>query len=294
MRIAIFGTELISHKQDELLSLIDVLERYAESYFVNIDFAKQITATTDRVLNQEYIYNSADDFPSNVDFVISYGGDGTFLNCVRTLAGRQIPILGVNSGRLGFLANVTKSGLEEAIISLRNKEFTLENRTMLQIDGLDNTIEYPYALNEIGIQKSHVNMIDVEVATDNQFVATYRGDGVLVATPTGSTAYSLSVGGPILSPQANCLVISPVAPHTLTMRPLVIPDNVNLSISIHSRNNHNFLTLDNRSYEIPNGCKLNIKKSEKSIILVQLQNNSFYQTLRNKRMWGVDKRDNKR
>jgi NAD+ kinase len=97
MRIAIFGTELISHKQDELLSLIDVLERYAESYFVNIDFAKQITATTDRVLNQEYIYNSADDFPSNVDFVISYGGDGTFLNCVRTLAGRQIPILGVNS-----------------------------------------------------------------------------------------------------------------------------------------------------------------------------------------------------
>ena len=291
MRIAIFGTNQISHKKDELLSLINVLAENTESYYINYDFVQLISSMTDAIIAPEYIYRSSSDFPENIDFVISYGGDGTFLNCVRTIAGRQIPILGVNSGRLGFLANVTKSGLNEAIYHLKNGEFSLEKRSMLKIYDLDDIVEFPYALNEIGLQKGTVNMIDVEVIADNQFVATYRGDGVLIATPTGSTAYSLSVGGPIMSPQANCLVISPIAPHTLTMRPLIIPDNVNLSLSLSSRNGTHFLTLDNRSYEIPNGCKFKIKKAEKSIILVQLQNNSFYQTLRNKMMWGVDNRD---
>jgi NAD+ kinase len=242
--------------------------------------------------DKQMIYNSVEDFPTDVDYVISYGGDGTFLDCVMTISDRQIPILGVNSGRLGFLANVTKSGLEEALIDLKNKKYTLERRSLLKLSGMEHLVDYPYALNEIGIQKGEVNMIDVEVAINEEFVASYRGDGVLFATPTGSTAYSLSVGGPIVSPNAECLVIAPVAPHTLTMRPLVIPNNVNLKIKPQSRNKSHFLTLDNRSYTIPNGCEFHISKAEKSIILILLQNNSFYRTLRNKMMWGVDRRDN--
>lgn len=292
MRIAIFGSARISHSQEELLSLVELLKRYTESYFINSEFASQIMSLTTFEFDKQMIYNSVEDFPTDVDYVISYGGDGTFLDCVMTISDRQIPILGVNSGRLGFLANVTKSGLEEALIDLKNKKYTLERRSLLKLSGMEHLVDYPYALNEIGIQKGEVNMIDVEVAIDDEFVASYRSDGVLFATPTGSTAYSLSVGGPIVSPNAECLVIAPIAPHTLTMRPLIIPNNVKLRIRPQSRNQHHFLTLDNRSYTVPNGCEFHISKAEKSIILILLQNNSFYRTLRNKMMWGVDKRDN--
>ena len=292
MRIAIFGSARISHSQEELLTLVELLDKYTDSYFVNSEFAAQIMSLTTVNIDKQQIYSSVDDFPNGVDYVISYGGDGTFLDCVRIVSDRPIPILGVNSGRLGFLANVTKAGLEEAMIDLKNKKYTLERRSLLKLSGMEHLVDYPYALNEIGIQKGEVNMIDVEVAINDEFVASYRGDGVLFATPTGSTAYSLSVGGPIVSPNAECLVIAPVAPHTLTMRPLVIPNNVNLKIKPQSRNKSHFLTLDNRSYTIPNGCEFHISKAEKSIILILLQNNSFYRTLRNKMMWGVDRRDN--
>ena len=280
------------HTSQDLTKLLHDLNRDDLFCYFNSDFADVIEKFMNIKLDANQIYHNSDDLPEDVEYLFSYGGDGTFLDSVRLLNLRNIPILGINSGRLGFLANVTKNELPTAINYLIGGQFSLQNRVLIEAKGeYVKAIRFPYAFNEFSIQKGHVNMVDVEVYIDGEMVTTYRGDGVLVATPAGSTAYSLSVGGPIVSPTSSCFVISPIAPHNLTMRPLVIPDSANLVFKVKSRDNENFMTIDNRRFSVPNGSEFSVSKAKSSIILVQLQNISFYQTLRNKMMWGLDTRD---
>lgn len=227
----------------------------------------------------------------DADVAVSYGGDGTFLDCVREVGRYGIPVLGVNSGRLGFLANVPQEEMRQAFADLRHGRYTTEERPLIVAHGdFPAQPEYPYAFNEFTIQRGGTSMISVEAYINDEMVATYWGDGVILSTAAGSTAYSLSAGGPVVAPGCECFVLSPIAPHNLTMRPVVIPDRSEVTFRLSTRGETAFATLDNTSFPVVDGAAFRVSKAEKPVFLVKLQNISFYDTLRNKMLWGVDKR----
>ncbi len=224
--------------------------------------------------------------------VISFGGDGTFLDCVRRVGHSGTPILGVNSGRLGVLANVPLEEVDEAFESRRSGRFTIEQRPLIEAKGDFRTQpDFPYAFNEFSLHRGTAEMIAVEVEVDGQGVATIWGDGVLVATPAGSTAYSLSVGGPVVAPGCDCRVIAPIAPHNLTMRPVVVPAQGEVTLRVRARRGNPYATLDNRIFPTGDGGSFTLREAKISTNLVKLHNNSFYATLNQKLSWGVDRRE---
>ncbi|MCL2561493.1 MAG: NAD(+)/NADH kinase [Rikenellaceae bacterium] len=232
---------------------------------------------------------------AEADVAVSYGGDGTFLDCVRELGRYGIPVLGINAGRLGFLANVPESEAGRAFADLVAGRWTRERRTLIAADGdFPERPEYPCAFNEFSIQRGATSMISVEAYIDGEMVATYWGDGALFSTPAGSTAYSLSVGGPVVAPGCECFLLSPIAPHNLTMRPVVVPDSSVVTLRVSTRDAHAFAALDNVSFGIRDGAVFTLRRAENPVFLVCLQNISFYDTLRNKMLWGIDKRDEMR
>ncbi|MBR5830759.1 MAG: NAD(+)/NADH kinase, partial [Tidjanibacter sp.] len=240
------------------------------------------------------IYTSIQEVLSDDSIVISYGGDGTLLSAVRSLGGRPIPVLGINSGRLGFLAIVSQQEALEALDALIGGNYTIEKRTLLRVEGdIEEGVTSRLAFNEFSVQRNHMGMIGTKVEIDGRVVANYWSDGMLVATPTGSTAYSLSAGGPILAPECNCMVLTPIAPHNLTMRPVVVPDSSRIRITIDARDPHAVAAIDNESFTIPNGSSFTITRAEEQVFLVKLQNISFYDTLKKKMMWGLDGRESK-
>jgi NAD+ kinase len=194
---------------------------------------------------------------------------------------------------LGFLADISPNEIHSTLLAISNNEFKIEHRAILQASlqpSLD--IEFPYAINDLTVHKRDTSsMIVIHVYIDNVFLANYWADGLIIATPSGSTAYSMSVGGPIVSPDSKNLIITPIASHNLTVRPLVIPDNKNISLKIESRDSKFLLSLDSRSYVIEKTLQVQVKIAEKQISLIKLNNHSYYSTLRNKLMWGVDKRN---
>jgi NAD+ kinase len=226
------------------------------------------------------------------DIVISIGGDGTFLNSASRVGRKQIPILGINSGSLGFLADIPKEDIRSALEAIVANHYWLEDRTLLYIETSDGTVfECPYVLNEIAILKQEVSsMISVSATVNGQFVHTYRADGLVVSTPTGSTAYSLSVGGPIVMPQAENIIIAPIATHSLNVRPLVIPDSWIIDLEVNSRNECFLVALDGRSQMLNLSTRLRITKADYTIKVVKQLDHTFFDTLKNKLMWGVDKR----
>lgn len=229
--------------------------------------------------------------PAKETLVLSFGGDGTFLDCVRRVGQSGMPILGVNSGRLGFLANVPLEDIEQAFSDLQAGKYAIESRPLLQADGdFEQLPDFPYAFNEFSLHRAGAEMIAVEVEVDGQRVATIWGDGVLVSTPSGSTAYSLSVGGPVVTPGCDCLVISPIAPHNLTMRPVVVPGSSNVHLTVRARRGTPYATLDNRTFPTADGGSFALQRAKIATNLIQLHNNSFYATLNEKMSWGTDKR----
>jgi len=236
------------------------------------------------------IADRMDDFTA--DFAISLGGDGTFLTAAAKIGSRNIPILGINAGRLGFLADVGKEEIDTVLPEIIAGKYRIEERSVLQIslsDGQTPTI--PFALNEIAVLKMDTSsMINITTFVDNEQINIYKSDGLIISTPTGSTAYSLSVGGPILTPNAKNFVIVPVASHSLTVRPLVICDNCEIKLKVFSRTGSCQIAVDGRSFQISDNTKILIKKANFNIKSIQPQNHSFYNTLRNKLMWGKDTR----
>lgn len=230
---------------------------------------------------------------SHIDMALSVGGDGTFLRTAATIGKSGVPILGINAGHLGFLADVPLSEVEEALYSiLVDQKFEVEHRSLLHLDILDCLQPYQQnALNEVAILKrDQSSMVSVSVYVDGSFLNQYDADGLTIATATGSTAYAMSAGGPILEPQSNCWVLVPIAPHSLTTRPLVIRDSCELDIIVESRNNIYLVATDGKPVHLTTQSKLHLSKSDYQIGVVRRPDHTFFDTLRTKLMWGRDGR----
>ncbi len=230
---------------------------------------------------------------NHIDLVFSIGGDGTFLETVSFVRDCNIPIVGINSGRLGFLANISKEEISPALESVHSGDYKTEERTLIEVNSKVSVFnDFNYALNEVTVQKRDSgSMITIHVYANDKFLNSYRADGLIISTPTGSTAYSLSVGGPIVLPGSKNFIITPIAPHNLTVRPIVIPDSCILKIKIEGRNKNYLASLDYRSEILNTSTCLTVKAAPFSIKTVKFDNKNFFDTLRNKLMWGLDKRN---
>jgi NAD+ kinase len=290
MKIALYSRPEIVHRAGDLSELLRQLDLNGLAWCADTALARVIAAETGRALPADRIYG---DTPSgDTDMIISVGGDGTFLDTVRLLDTRAVPVLGINYGRLGFLANVSRENTTEAVRSIARGEYCCEERLLLEVAGdFGRPVDYPYAFNEFSIQKEGTAMLSVGVFLDGEEITTYAGDGLLLCSPTGSTAYALSLGGPILTPDCPCFEIAPIAPHNLTMRPLIVPDSSELRFRVVSRSGSALATLDNREYRVASGSEFTVKKAKKSAFLVKFHTISFYRTLRDKMMWGLDSRE---
>ena len=230
------------------------------------------------------------DFLDTISMMVVIGGDGTFLRTAARVNRQDIPILGINAGRLGFLADVSSQELEDTLDEIFKHYYKVEERTLLRLHTEERVYKgYNYALNEIAVLKrDSSSMITIHTFLDGEYLTSYQSDGLVIATPTGSTAYSMSVGGPIITPQCGNLVLSPVAPHSLNVCPLVIPDSSVITLQVESRNRCFLISLDGRSEVFPSGMELTLSKADYKTKVVKRYNHTFYQTLREKLMWGAD------
>jgi NAD+ kinase len=237
------------------------------------------------------LFKGHEDLPAETDFLFSLGGDGTFLETVHLVMDKGIPVLGVNIGRLGFLSYISQENLEESLDSVFSGRFDIEERMLLQVDTGDGYEGPRIALNEVRIYKNSGSLITIHVRVNDEFLSAYWADGLLLSTPTGSTAYNLSVGGPIVTPESHSLILSPIAPHNLSVRPLVLPDTAVLQLSVDTRDPQYQLALDSFTVDLDVEKTVTIRRSETTLKMVRIENISFYSTLRNKLMWGADKRN---
>jgi NAD+ kinase len=289
MKIILFSRRGLAFQAEELQTLREVIAEFGFDYAVNEEFAKILNEQIGWEIPSSQRYGAQIETEDQKAVLVCYGGDGTLLEGVHRLGGRQLPVVGINAGRLGFLTSDSRTGLKRLFAALGEGELCFEERSLIEVEGdLPSNNDTPLALNEFSIQRNGAGMLSVEIYVDEKMVATCHGDGVIVSTPTGSTAYSLSAGGPVVAPTCACFVITPIAPHNLTMRPVVIPDSSQIRLRVEARRSEAFLTLDNRSYGVPSESEFRLRKASKSIFLAVPHNISFYDTLRNKMMWGVD------
>ena len=289
MKIALYGNIYQKSKSEQIALLFKALQKYDIQLFIEQNYYDFLHQQTVDVLSATPFVVIED----NIDVVISVGGDGTFLRTAEQLAGKNIPILEINAGRLGFLADISKEEIVNAIDELIAGDFRIEERTMIQVDYDSLPADYtPYALNEVALLKQDSSsMITINTTFGDKFLNSYQADGLLVATPTGSTGYALSVGGPILMPECSDFVIAPVAPHTLNVRPLVVPDNEKITLAIESRTGNYLISLDGRSLVVPCGKEVTLRKAPFKTLVIKRNNHTFVSTLRNKLMWGADNRN---
>ena len=289
MKFAIFGNTYQAKKSSHALRLFQLLRRQKAEICMCRDFYQFLTTELKMDIHADHLFDG-DDF--DADMVISIGGDGTFLKAARRVGRKGIPILGINTGRLGFLADISPEEMEETFDEIQNGRYSVEERSVLQLICNDKHLQdSPYALNEIAILKrDSSSMISIRTAINGAYLNTYQADGLVIATPTGSTAYSLSVGGPIIVPHSNTIAITPVAPHSLNVRPIVIRDDWEITLDVESRS-HNFLVaIDGRSETCKETTQLTIRRADYSIKVVKRFNHIFFDTLRSKMMWGADGR----
>ena len=294
MKVAIYGQYYKQEISIYLENLFQILSNNDIEVVIEDDFNELIKSK----LNQSYkTFSSYTELNATFDLLITVGGDGTFLRSITYIRDSNIPILGLNLGRLGFLATVQKDHIEEAIKALIHGEYRIVERTLLQVKTIPETEELGnlnIALNEVTVvRKNSTAMIAVTTKLDDEFLTSYWADGLIIATPTGSTGYSLSCGGPVISPTAQNVILTPIAPHNLTARPLVVPDKTNIELKVVGREKNALLSLDSRVITIPNNTKVFIKKAAYSIKTIQLNNQTFLKTLREKLLWGEDTRNSK-
>ena len=287
MKTILFSRAGNCRSAGELQELFGAIERYGLDYAVNREFAADITATTGRTIPEDKIYDQRTGAHDGDCVMVCYGGDGTLLEGIHRLDGEPIPVIGINSGHLGFLALASKEDIDTAFDCISRRRLHVEERSMLAIEGVSEG-ETLYALNEVAVQRFGATMVSINISVDGRHIAACDGSGLIISTPTGSTAYSLSAGGPIVAPSCKCLTISPLAPHNLTMRPIVIPDSSCITLEIDPRHRPLTISLDNRTCETDRRCTITVKRAERSVFLAVPHNNSFYDTLRDKMMWGVD------
>ncbi len=291
MKIVLFSRPQIAQTQDELGQLWPLFERYGFDYAINQEFAEVVYQKFGITIDPAKIYNGRIGEQPADTVMLCCGGDGTLLEGVHRLSDKSIPVAAINFGHLGFLTSATRNGVEALFEDIANKRLNLQPRTMLEIEGITEVGGPITALNEVAAQRLEATMIKVEASVNSQTVAQYNGDGVIVSTPTGSTAYSLSAGGPIVAPECGCFLLTPLAPHNFGMRPVVIPDTATIELTIHTRHGQAMLSVDNRTYRIGDGEKILIRRAKEQILLATPHNISFYETLHSKMMWDVDIRN---
>ena len=289
MRFAIFGNPSPAKSCGHELQFFNLLHSLGDEIAIDKRYHEFLTHN----LGQDIPYDSlfeGNDFTA--DAVISIGGDGTFLRTATRVGSKGIPMVGINTGRLGFLADITADRITDAITRIHNGDYTLEERNLLQIsmEGLPEG-HTPYALNDIAILKHDISsMIQVATSVGGTPMITYQADGLVVATPTGSTAYSLSVGGPIIAPGTNVICLTPVAPHSLTMRPLVLPADETIHLDVTSRSHSFLVSIDGNSFSCPEHTAIEISRAPFRISVMKPAKGDFFATLRAKMLWGTDSR----
>jgi NAD+ kinase len=291
MRIAIYSRGIESSQHQDFNLLLNELERHGVEPVFYQDFFNQFYSSLQ--LKKYSTFNSSADLDETVDCMISLGGDGTLLDTVTLVKDTGTPVVGINYGRLGFLANIGKDELKQAVKALVNQTYVIDKRTLLHLDSSIPLFgDVPYALNEFSIHKRETSpMIKIHTYLNGEFLNTYWADGLIVATPTGSTGYSLSCNGPVVFPDSASFVITPVSPHNLNIRPIVVPDNTIVSFEVEGRTDGFICTLDSRREMVGKEIQLAVKKETFGINLIRLNENNFLQTLRNKLSWGLDIRN---
>lgn len=288
MKIAIFGNAMKRITLDELSHLLEFMA------------LREVEVYLSQELRQEMNLRDYPPFPASdeawqafteeghmIDFALSIGGDGTFLTTAAIIGDKSIPIVGINCGHLGFLAEVQTQQVDIIMDQLIQGRYTIEQRSVLSVEGEGGHLSSPFALNEVAIMKSGLSsMIEIEVNVNGEHLHTYEADGLVISTPTGSTAYNLSVGGPLMEPHVKAIILAPIATHRLSVRPLVIPDDWSIDLKARSRNGNYLISVDGRSQSLLNEVELHVQKAPYTTKVVQLDEHSFIQALKDKLQWG--------
>lgn len=289
--VAVFGKDLKAERSESVSKVIATFRSLGVEVYVESGFAQLMEQQVGSAVCAQI--QRFDTCPSCVEMAISMGGDGTFLSTAAKLGQHQVPILGVNTGRLGFLADVTPDRIETALRQIVKGHYNISARTLIAVEVVGGrTDTYPFALNEVAVLKhDNSSLIEVETHVDGQLLTNYLADGLIVSTPTGSTGYALSVGGPVLAPESPTFCVAPVAPHSLTMRPVILSDEGVISLRVKSRSGHFLLAIDGRSKSFAEGSVITLRKAGYKVMVVKTEGNDFFNTLRNKMMWGLDQRN---
>jgi NAD+ kinase len=292
MRVAIYGKKVNKQTSPYFVEVLKIMEDYGWKVVLEEEL-KQILINKIGISNDYEVFNKYQDFTSGIDLVISMGGDGTFLKTVSYIRNSGVPIMGINTGRLGFLANISKEQIHNTLNQVRDKNYEFQNRSLLRVNTEEDLFgEDNFALNELTLHKKDTSsMITVHASLDNKYLNSYWADGLIVSTPTGSTAYNLSCGGPIITPGCQVHILTPVAAHNLNVRPMVVPDHLPISLSVEGRDRSYLLSLDGNSKSIKQGENVLITKAEFMINVVKFEDNNFLDTIRNKMLWGIDTRN---
>lgn len=288
LKIAIYSQKRDKESLDYIKEVVFALKKKGVDVFIFGEL-KNVS----NVFNDHQIFNSKTDLEKlKIDYFFTFGGDGTILNALSLIQNLEIPVVGVNMGRLGFLASFTREGVLDSLNDIFSENTQLSKRSVIEVKSRNNSIDFPYALNDITItRKETTSMITVEAKINGEFLTFFWGDGLIVATPSGSTAYSLSCGGPIIEPGNDNFSLTPMAPHNLNMRPIILKDNVEITLKVSSRVPEYSLGLDSRLYHMSIDDELILRKAKFSLNLIMPKNVSFYETLRQKLLWGNDKRN---
>ena len=289
LRFALFGNIYQARKSASIQKVLSCIANHDAELYVDMEYYYFLKDNQRLSVNATKVFNG-DDF--DADFVISMGGDGTFLKAASRVGHKDIPILGVNMGRLGFLADISPDDIEHCINALAQDDFAIESRALIQVEADGNPLgDFSYALNDVAILKRDTaSMISIRANISGQYLNPYQADGLVVSTPTGSTAYSLSNGGPIIVPGTKVFSMTAVAPHSLNVRPIVIPDSAVVELDVESRS-HNFLVaIDGRSEKCKEGTKITLRRASYDVKVVKRSDHRYFNTLREKMMWGADSR----
>ena len=292
MNVAIYGRKVTKQDAPDFEALLKTIKDLGWNAILEKELKAQLVKKAGFGSDCE-TFSSHHDLQSGIDFAFSVGGDGTFIKTVSYVRDSGVPILGINTGRLGFLANIGRDQIAATMDMIREKRFVFQKRSLLRVEtegdlfGEDNI-----ALNEVTMHKKDTaSMITVHATLDGNYLNSYWADGLIVATPTGSTAYSLSCGGPIITPGCQVHILTPIAPHNLNVRPMVVPDHMPIKLSIEGRERKYLISLDSNSKHVPQGSEILIRKAEFMINVMKFEDNTFLDTIRNKMLWGIDKRN---
>jgi len=292
MKIAIYGRSFNENFYDSIKELFNKLNKKNVNVSIYKPFYEFLQKEVNIMPEYDNLFSNPQDIKEDMDVMFSIGGDGTFLETVSFIKNKNIPIIGINSGRLGFLANISRENISQSLDALFSEKYKIEERTLLKLESNPEIFDFPYALNELTVQKSETaSMIVIHAYVNGEYLNSYWGDGLIIATPTGSTAYSLSAGGPIVMPNSNNFIITPLSPHTLTVRPLIVSDDNIISLKVDGRSDNFLASLDSRAASFDSSMELIIKKACFTTKIIKFHEQDYFSTLRNKLMWGIDKRN---